>query len=257
LRKHIPLFLLIAFGLWGTARPAEADFMHRETKKVRLEREAAQSFPTQPKSLYENIYESFLKEDHAAVVEQAGRYLSDARNPHAEDILYLQALSLLKLGRAQEGREKLKALEDAFLAHDGKARAAASIGDSYFYQGDYALARESYRQVLEKYPHYEETPYIQEKLLHMEPAQAPRAALRQVSLEENPFFSVQVGSFAKQRNATALMQKLNYYKYEAYVEEDAAGRFYRVRVGKCATKDEAGQLESRLKKAGYPTKIIS
>jgi septal ring-binding cell division protein DamX len=193
---------------------------------------------------YEKIHESFLREDYAAVDRLAGQYLSGGRRgANAEDVLYLQALALLKLNRADEARQKLRELENLFASSDRKASASASIGDSYYYAGDFGRASQAYEETLRKYPASDQAEYIQSQL----------GAIRAKSPAS--FYTVQVGSFSNQKNARALAGKLSRLNYDAYVEKDENGRMYRVRVGHFTSKEEAFHLETRLKREGYPTKI--
>lgn len=64
------------------------------------------------KSLYEKIFESYLKEDYATVERLALEYAA-GQNPSSqkEDVMNLRALSLMKLGREAEGIEELGRLE--------------------------------------------------------------------------------------------------------------------------------------------------
>jgi rare lipoprotein A len=63
-------------------------------------------------------------------------------------------------------------------------------------------------------------------------------------------FSVQVGAFQKRENAERL-QALFMARYPVYVDEfdTEAGHFYRVRIGRLATQQEAQQLASQLASA--------
>jgi cell division septation protein DedD len=80
--------------------------------------------------------------------------------------------------------------------------------------------------------------------------------LKQVAFEERPFYSVQVGSFSKEENAKALVEKLIAAHYDAYLAPDAGKTgMIRVRVGKTESRPAAEILEEKLKKEGYPTKI--
>lgn len=216
--------------------------------------------------LYEKIQESFLKEDYAGANRLSEIYLTrDGRSPAAERVLYLQALSLVKLDRGDAARAKLARLENSASTPEQRARAAVSAGDSYYYEGQGAAAYASYAETLRRYPDCEEAPHVLSRLALIageegkappEPRRAPRPyALNQIAVEETPFYSVQVGAFSKQGNAGVLLRQLLRSKYDAYLEESLADRQYRVRVGKLPSREAAEGLEARLKKDGYPTKI--
>jgi cell division protein FtsN len=137
-----------------------------------------------------------------------------------------------------------------------------ATADSYFEEGIYSSAQESYRRALEKFPEADEAPYVRERLAESSarlaaPLSARQASvLRQQALEETSLFSVQVGSFANERNASALEARLKRGSFDAYVQGGAAGGPYRVRVGRFDSRDDAAALADRLKQKGYPTKIV-
>ena len=245
-----------------------------------MAQETAREFSTPPANkaandAYLKIHDSFLNQNYTEVDQLANTYLAGGTGQsNAEDALYLQALSLLKLNRADEARVKLRELENSFTAIDRKASASASIADSYFYEGNYTQAYDAYQETLRKYPNSDQTNYalfkleelssrlgkppLNESTYHL--STAPRAPFltppqQQMSIEEIPFFTVQVGSFSKARNANVLVRKLSGRRYDAYIGRDPSSGMYRVRVGKFESKTDALAIESRLKKEGYPTKI--
>lgn len=62
---------------------------------------------------YEKIYDSFIREDYQTAYELAHRYLSREKSgARYEDVQYLEALSLIKLGKTDEGNQKFEALEN-------------------------------------------------------------------------------------------------------------------------------------------------
>jgi len=70
---------------------------------------------------------------------------------------------------------------------------------------------------------------------------------------ESGEYSVQVGFFTNSANASNLKAVLISKDYPAYVENSGAG--YRVRVGKVKSQKEAQDLESRLARDGFQTKV--
>jgi tetratricopeptide (TPR) repeat protein len=255
--------LWAAAALLMLSSTSHAGIGRLETKRERLAREA-QNFGPSYTVAYEKIHESFLKDDHAGVVRLAHEYLSGSRNkPNREDVRYLEALSLVKLGRGEEARAKLKELERDFDAAEDRAGAAVSRADSLFHEGDLAAAASAYDEALRKYPQTEQKSYVTERLKELGDRQGRTLGPMVIVLDEpkaaEPVagapFTVQVGSFANERNARALVYKLNRRKFDAYLEMDGADRMYRVRVGKVTSRQDALLLEARLKKEGYPTKI--
>ena len=224
-----------------------------KTKRERMARETKEFSNKSSKDAYLKIHENFLIENYAEVDRLSKDYLSGGSGgPNTEDVLYLEALSLLKLGRGNEARIKFGELENSFTASDRKASASASIADSYYYEGNFEKAAQTYQDTLRKYPNSDQTTYILYKLRELSPGAQP---LKQHAFEETQFFTVQVGSFSKIRNANVLIRKLSGHRYDAYTEKDPSSGMYRVRVGKFKSKTDVLTAESRLKQEGYPTKI--
>ena len=71
----------------------------------------------------------------------------------------------------------------------------------------------------------------------------------------SPGYSVQVGAFRNPTYANRLLNELLEQDFPAsIVDQD---RFFRVQVGNFETLDDAAAMEQRLKRAGYPTVIVS
>lgn len=79
--------------------------------------------------------------------------------------------------------------------------------------------------------------------------------LNNPSVEEEVQYSVQTGAFRNQRYAQALLQELQEMEFPARIERGDG--FYRVQVGRYGTLNEATAMEQRLKRAGYPTVIVT
>lgn len=71
-------------------------------------------------------------------------------------------------------------------------------------------------------------------------------------------FVVQVGAFKEKENAVSLQKKLEtkYTGAHIAVYEGTKGTFYRVRVARCRTLDEARRYEAMLEKDGFPEAIV-
>ena len=193
-----------------------------QTKRERTRHQASE--PVLVPVSFERIEESFLKEDFQSVENLSGQFISAyPEGKQSEEARYLRALALVKLGRSDEGRRELMQLDRPGLSQDMKERVAASLA------------------------------YLRPPL-SITPKPQP---LRQLSVEENSFYSVQVGSFASASNAERLLNRLLNSRYAAYIKKDEATKRYRVRVGQLSTRRDANLLEERLKKDGYPTKISS
>ena len=68
-------------------------------------------------------------------------------------------------------------------------------------------------------------------------------------------YRVQVGAYRQRRYAEELLNELLSQEYPAFIEE--GNGFWRVQVGDYPTLAEAADMERRLKRAGYPTIIVS
>jgi rare lipoprotein A len=77
--------------------------------------------------------------------------------------------------------------------------------------------------------------------------------------EGHPQYFVQLGSFAAPRNADDLRAKLAAYYPDVHVEQldTAGGRYYRVRMGGFATRDEARARAAQTARFGLPIMIVS
>lgn len=74
------------------------------------------------------------------------------------------------------------------------------------------------------------------------------------SIPDSSVYRVQVGSFRNPVYANRLLNELLEQDFPAAIEEGDG--YFRVRVGRFGTLDEAADLEQRLKMAGYPTLIV-
>lgn len=73
--------------------------------------------------------------------------------------------------------------------------------------------------------------------------------------EEEMSYSVQVGAFRNRRYAEEFLMELQEMDFPVRIERGEG--FYRVRVGEFETLEEAVRMEQRLKRAGYPTVIVT
>lgn len=211
---------------------------------------------------YESVLKSFLASDFAQSERQAASLIGRLKpsDPLRDELVYLRALSLMKLGRFAEARPLLKQLESEADSPNRRAQAAYSLGDSFYFEQKRAEADIYYREALEKYPQYGEAPQVKRLLglthepAALVPARAPMP--QQAAVEEAVLYSVQVGSFARRRNAERLLNRLLRNRYDAYIQQGEAGKNFRVRVGHLPALEDARTLESHLQKDGYPTKIF-
>lgn len=74
-------------------------------------------------------------------------------------------------------------------------------------------------------------------------------------MEDYTRYSVQTGAFRNRRYAENLLQELQEMEFPARIE--AGDGYYRVQVGNYGSLNEATMMEQRLKRAGYPTVIVT
>lgn len=79
--------------------------------------------------------------------------------------------------------------------------------------------------------------------------------LNNFPVEDNMSYSVQTGAFRNRRYAERLLGELQEMDFPARIE--MGDGYYRVKVGNFATLNDATSMERRLKRAGYPTVIVT
>ena len=264
MRARISVFLVF---LLLAATPAQAVTIGPAMTKIERERRlpAGQAGETPRPSAsssvrgYESVLKSFLEADFVQSERQAGAFLSRRKqlDTFSDQVSYLRALSLMKLGRYAEARPLLKQLESEGLSAEIRAQAAYSLGDSFYFESKRAEADIYYKEAVGKYPFYGEAGQVK-RLVGLERPPAASAPLQQMAVEEAQVgvYAVQVGAFARRRNAERLLNKLLRNHYDAYISREEVSKHFRVRVGHLGAEEEARALESRLKKDGYPTRIL-
>jgi cell division septation protein DedD len=216
------------------------------------------SSPSSASAEYERVQKRFLSGDDAGAQRDADAFLRRGSAPEEqiETVRYLRALSRLKTGRASEARQELEMLEKGASSRERRAAAAVSVGDALLAEGEREAARRQYESAASRYAGQDDAKLARARLAEggfASPAPAARP-LRQRATEEAASFSVQVGSFSRERNAAALLDRLA-PRYDAYLSRDGAG-LYRVRVGRLKSRAEAAELERGLRREGYATKIV-
>ena len=277
------IVLVLLLGFFSQAAQA-VTIGPAQTKNERNRRDP--SFASAPQATargYEEVLKKFLEEDFTQSERLASRYLTRAKRPdeRADQTAYLRALSLMKLGRYAEARPLLKELENEAVSPVLRAQAAYSLGDSFYFENKRAEADIYYKEAVTRYPAHGEAPGVKRllglsvtgpgpelskrdtlenanvSLLHRDSAFGTRSgSAQQFAVEEGVLYSVQVGAFARRRNAERLLNKLLRNRYDAYISREEEAGHFRVRVGHMTAEEEARSLESRLKKDGYPTRIF-
>ena len=228
---------------------------------------------------------NFLKGEYKAVIEEGEQCLSTAtsRSANLDELYYLLGLSYFKDGNYLRASDIFEIILKEFPKSRYRIEAELGDADTYFMRGDLDKAEQAYRKILTAQPNdggmasalyyrlsqlamqkgnNDEGKNLKDKLklefpLSLEARQEQNICL--LADAATGFYTVQVGSFSKVENARKLLQQLLDKKYTASIQEIANSEgvtFYRVRVGKCATKPDASDLAEWLTRDGYPSKIF-
>lgn len=201
---------------------------------------------------YASVEKLFLKGDYARAAKGAEELIesSSASRREKEEAGYIKALSLLKTGRFKDARDSFK----QFLSKYPKSKRAfdieIGIGDTYLLEGDVDKAAKIYQDILARYPNDRNIVIVHHRLGDCH----KRIGSNEKTME---YFSIQVGSFKNRRNAERYAAKLSGEGFDSFVETPAASgdELYRVKIGRYQSREEARDLESKLKERGYSTKI--
>ena len=215
----------------------------------------------------------YLQGSYSDSIEECG--LKIAQDKEADKAYYLLGLNYLKLNDPEKAREKLNTLIDKYGSSPYLNSARLSYADSFFLEQDYLRAKTHYENILKNNPAQGPSAYLGLARCALKTGDWQKAkdyaqAIQQKfpqSLEARTakdlfsggdfFFTVQVGSFANQKNAQRLTQKLINAQFEAYIDQINSGTtlLYRVRVGKLDSRPEAEKLKNNLEQKGYPARI--
>ena len=215
----------------------------------------------------------YLQGSYSDSIEECA--VNIAQNKETDKAYYLLGLNYLKLNDPEKAREKLNTLIDNYGSSPYLNSARLSYADSYFMEQDYLKAKTHYENISrnnlaqaasaylglarcalktgdwQKAKDYAQA--IQDKF----PQSLEARLAKDLFSAGDFFFSVQVGSFANQKNAQQLTQKLINSQFEAYIDQLNSGKtlLYRVRVGKLDSRAEAEKLKNTLEQKGYPARI--
>lgn len=213
---------------------------------------------------FDNLEKLFMEAKYDKAVVEADN-LIDARANRRDEIYYLKGLSEVKLSRFSQARQSFEYIISSYPDSKTGFDAYTGIGDAYFLEGNTHSAIRVYKEALSNFPRDRNVSVVQKRLadcyrkLGQEETAASLAPKDDLKSISKGSFSVQVGSFIARGNAEKLAKKLSKKGYDAYVETPAGAgnRFYRVKVGRCPSMQEAQDLASGLKKSGYSTKICT
>lgn len=221
---------------------------------------------------------SFLRDKYQETVEECERLLLRERlsSDMRAELYYLMGVSFLKQNKFSKAKDNFLRLISRYGQTEFVDDAYLSLGDCYLLSGDIDNALRRYQNFLSKYPKSEllhlvyyrlgESYYrlgqwsnarnYLKKVIESYP-QSYEAGKAKALLDEGLYFTVQVGAFVNRRNARGLYDKLVGRKYPAFISLcNKRGRtFYRVRVGKFASRKQAKLTKNRLKRDGFSAQI--
>ena len=225
----------------------------------------------------ERIEELFLRSDYPAVIEEASLVLSRGSNqPDLDRVYFYLGLSNMRMGNFSEARNDFNILLGNYQKSRFKERANLALADTYFLEENYLAAKKVYEKLAEdslsnilstlyyklaqtdiKLSNWQEAKNYLEKVKSEFPLSFEASLARNLN-SSSDFFTVQVGSFIDQEKAKKAASELKSIGFDSYVVDTISqGKtFYRVRVGKLSTFNEAKELEQKLSEKNYPTKIF-
>jgi tetratricopeptide (TPR) repeat protein len=223
----------------------------------------------------------YLKGDYNSLIETVSYDLKRQRLSRGEkkEVLYLTGLSYLELGDFDAARAIFsKVLK--MRGEEYRQDAQIGIADSYFRQKNIDQAINAYEEILVMYPRsnrlssvyynlglcYKEKndsskarSYFEEIRERFDSSfEADKIAVAPTIRPDPDFYIIQLGAFKRLKNAKQLVRRLSRKKYDSYIQKIRKnGRvLYRVRGGKFSNQHYAKRLLKRLKRDGFPAKII-
>lgn len=198
-------------------------------------------------------------------------------SPEPDELYYLLGISYLKEGNYLRASDIFEIIIGEFRNSSFNEEAEIGLGDAYFLMGEYDKAEGFYKSFIRrrqrskfrpqafyktglcaaKLGNIQEAKEYMDKLNQEYPSNIEIALEKCLSAGSGFYYTVQVGAFSNSENAKNLLEELTRKGYPAYIEEvEAGGRVsWRVRVGRPRLRSEIIELENKLSREGYPTKI--
>ena len=225
-----------------------------------------------------DVHSAFMQKDYAKTSELAQTLAEQARDSQEKaEALYYAGLSDLWLSKYLSARRMIQQSLDAKPSKNLQDMASLALVDTYYMEGDYKKSLRLAEDFLDGHPKSDflSLAYLKIARSHLKLANwkkgreylqeivkkfpnSPERFYVEQLLDENQFFAVQVGSFQDRVTAEGTVNELQKKGEYAYIVETTSQdgkKFFRVRVGKFQQFEEAQQLEAKLSKLGYPTKI--
>jgi len=231
----------------------------------------------------DKLNSSFLSGDYKGAIAEGERILAAKQSSSDLDQLYyILGLSYMRDGNLLRASDIFEIIINEYKKSPLKEEAELGLADTYFLRQDFEKAQAHYKEIIDSNPgtklkaeiYYrlsqvgfkkgdakEGKEYL-DKLKQEFPANQVLTVNKDLySLAEagssDIYYTAQVGSFSNITNAKNLLQRLIEQGYAAYIEEAVSqGKTsYRIRVGKTRLHQEIVDLENKLSKQGYPTRI--
>ncbi len=226
----------------------------------------------------DKIKVDILEGDYKSAAIEGEKIMADTQcSAVPDELYYLLGLSYLKEGNYLRASDIFEIIIKEFKNSGFNEEAEIGLADAYFLMGEYDKAERFYKDFISR--HYrsrfrpqafyktalcaaksgrtrEAKEYL-EKLNREYPFNIEATLEKGLSGGSEIYYTVQVGAFSSAENARNLLQELIRKGHPAYIEEaEFQGKVsWRVRVGRSRLRSEVLELENKLSREGYPTKI--
>ena len=219
----------------------------------------------------------FLQGNYRRVIFEGQALMKESNFNGSDELNYMLGLSYLKIGNLAAAQESFnRVLKDARGQLNTQAR--LGLADTYLIGGKLQDAEDIYNKIITDQPNTNlkaaiiyrqslagfkkgnnaqgnEYLYKLKKDFPFCPELKSNTGIPRVyaSSQETQEYSVQVGFFTNSENANSFKSKLLARGFSAYLEQVSGG--WRVKVGRFKSAQDAVDLENKLSKEGFPTKV--
>ena len=195
--------------------------------------------------------------------------------PASDEQLYFLGSAHIKIGEYAKARTYLERLNKQYVRSGFKVQAMLKIADSYFFEQDFLAAGKMYKDIIGRYPNFDNMPRAYLRLIQINAkagnwqeknrlikifkdkySRSSDLALVETIEGYGDFFTIQVGAFSEKKNAHVLRAELS-KNYKPYIAQDKNenSSLYRVRIGRYRERREVERVRADLEKEGYPARI--
>jgi len=235
----------------------------------------------------EALKTDFLQGNYRRVIFEGQAQVERMHLGNTDELNYILGLSYLKESKLDLARHCFRRILDNPKSKF-KAEAALGMGDTYLVAGQFQQAQDTYNKLIAGDSNSRQKAAVLYRLSQLEsrrgnhqkandylfklkkdfPLSPELRAAKGISLAalsagageclvnppiEAAGYSVQVGFFGSSDNARKFKDELLNKGYPVYVE--SFGRGYRVKVGRFKLKKDALEMENKLSRGGYQTKV--